>query len=115
MTRIAFYITIYSVFDTVAQSVEHSDFNRRGPVNDMASVYILFSLRDGGYYVGSCRDLTDRLPRHFEGRSRATRYRLPLKLVYTKEFSTFTEAYKFERHIKKQKSKKFIEVLIDKK
>ena len=81
----------------------------------MSHTYILKSLKDFGYYVGSTRDLADRLPRHFEGRSKATRARTPLELVYKKWFKTYVEAYRFEKYIKKQKSKKFIEDLINKK
>ncbi len=78
----------------------------------MPHTYILKSLKDFGYYVGSARDLDDRLTRHQEGRSRPTKTRRPLQLVYKKWFKTYVEAYRFERYIKKQKSKKFIEKLI---
>ncbi|MBU4452853.1 GIY-YIG nuclease family protein [Candidatus Parcubacteria bacterium] len=78
----------------------------------MPFVYILKSARDNGFYVGSTRNLDDRLKRHLNGRSKSTKNRLPLELIYKKEFSNYSEAYQFEMHIKKQKSKKFIENLI---
>jgi putative endonuclease len=81
---------------------------------NMACTYILQSLKNGRYYVGSTRNSDDRLKRHFTGRSKATKYLRPLQLVYFKKFKTYKEAHQFEFYIKKQKSKKFIENLIKK-
>ncbi|MDD5687682.1 MAG: GIY-YIG nuclease family protein [Elusimicrobia bacterium] len=78
----------------------------------MFKVYILRSLKDSKYYTGSTGNLKDRLKRHFDGRSLATKNRRPLILVYNKSFSTKIEALDFELYIKKQKSKFFIERLI---
>lgn len=75
-------------------------------------VYIFKSLKDNGYYVGSTRNLENRLQRHVNGRSRATKNRLPIILIYTEEFENYAEAYRFESWIKKQKSKKIIENLV---
>jgi predicted GIY-YIG superfamily endonuclease len=52
------------------------------------------------------------LKRHFQGRSRATRARSSLSLVYKKSFPTKTEALRFEKEIKKHKSKHYIGGLI---
>lgn len=79
----------------------------------MIATYILKSLKDFGYYIGSTRNLEDRIARHFNGRSRATRGRLPLILVYKKEFDNYNDAYQLELWLKKQKSKKFIERFIN--
>ncbi|MFC1612595.1 GIY-YIG nuclease family protein [Patescibacteria group bacterium] len=78
----------------------------------MAHVYILKSFRDDGFYIGSTRNLDNRIRRHFKGRSKSTKNRLPLELVYKKEFENYSEAAKFEYYIKRQKSRKFIESLI---
>lgn len=78
----------------------------------MSFVYILKSLNDNNFYIGSTRNLDDRIKRHMDGRSKATKNRLPVELVYKKEFTTYLEAYRFEMYIKKQKSKKFIKNLI---
>ncbi|NLO70320.1 MAG: GIY-YIG nuclease family protein [Porphyromonadaceae bacterium] len=78
----------------------------------MFYAYILFSEKLGIYYVGSTGNLNDRLKRHNEGRSKFTKPGVPWKLVYQKEFSTKSDACKFEKHIKAQKSRKFIEELI---
>jgi len=74
--------------------------------------YILKSFKDRGYYIGSTEILGDRLERHFAGRSKATMRRRALKLVYKKSFSTRSAAIRFEREIKRQKSKEYIKNLI---
>ena len=79
-----------------------------------AFVYILYSDKDKGCYIGSTRNLKDRLERHFKGRSLSTKSRLPLKLVYQEKYLSYSEAVKREMFLKKQKSKKYIEKLISK-
>jgi putative endonuclease len=45
-------------------------------------VYVLKSLKDGNLYVGKTKDLKNRLKRHQKGYIKATKGRLPVKLVY---------------------------------
>ncbi len=78
----------------------------------MYYVYILKSNKDGGYYIGSTLHLEDRIQRHLEGRSLATKNRRPLQVVYLKKYPTKTQATKAELYIKRQKSKKYIENLV---
>ena len=78
----------------------------------MPAVYILHSEKDKKFYVGSTNDLARRLEEHFRGSEKATKNRRPLKLAYNKEFNTLLEARRWERYIKKQKSRLFIEKLI---
>jgi putative endonuclease len=59
----------------------------------MAWMYILECV-DGSYYVGSTNDLERRLLEHQEGRgARYTMKRLPVKLVYTEEYTFVAEAF----------------------
>jgi len=44
-------------------------------------VYILESLKDGTYYVGSTNHLSDRVERHNQGRSKYTKNRGPWVVV----------------------------------
>jgi len=74
-------------------------------------VYILRSESTGRFYVGHTDDLGDRIRRHNEGRSEATRTRGPWKLAYQEEFSTRQAAAARERAIKNQKSRSYIERL----
>ncbi len=69
----------------------------------MAWMYIL-QCSDGTYYVGSTRDLERRISQHNRGSgSRYTAGRRPVKLVYSAEFGSFTEAYRWERRVHKWK------------
>ena len=80
----------------------------------MCWVYILKSLKDGRFYIGSTPDLDDRLKRHSEGRVKATKHRRLLELVYSEKYSNLAEARKREYQIKREKSRKYIERLISK-
>ena len=75
-------------------------------------VYILYSSRLDKYYVGSTAHLADRLLRHNGGRSKYTKAGLPWELVYAEYFLTRGEAVKREKAIKRRKSRKYIESLI---
>jgi len=79
----------------------------------MFVVYILYSENTDTYYVGSTGNLADRLKRHNAGRSTYTKRGIPWKIVYKKEYTTKAEAYQAELYIKTQKSRKYIEKLLD--
>lgn len=80
----------------------------------MACIYILQSQSTGRYYVGSTNDLDRRLSEHHRGHSLATRGRGPWSLVHREAFPTLIEARRRELEIKKWKSSKAIEFLIQK-
>jgi len=75
-------------------------------------VYILQSEVDGSYYVGSTQDLTERLERHNQGRSKYTKSKRPWKLVYREELPDRSNAVRRERQIKNHKNKTYIESLV---
>jgi len=77
-------------------------------------VYILESLKDKTYYVGSTSNLKDRVDRHNQGRVNYTKPRRPWKLVYSEETPDRSSAAKRESEIKAHKRRAFIEVLIKK-
>ena len=66
----------------------------------MCHVYVLLSKKDHKSYTGSTPDLPRRLQEHFSGKCKATKYRLPLELIYTENFTNITEARQRERHLK---------------
>ena len=76
------------------------------------SVYILKSRKDGSYYVGSTKDLEDRVERHNQGRSQYTKSKRPWNLVYSEEHPDRSSAVERENRIKGRKDKQFIETLI---
>lgn len=79
----------------------------------MCSVYIL-SLCNGNYYIGSTRNLEQRLIDHQLGKSGYTHKYLPVKLVFQQSCDNYSQAKKLENHIKRFKSKVMVEKLINK-
>ena len=75
-------------------------------------VYIIESQVDGRYYVGSTRNLDERLERHNQGRSVYTRARGPWKLVHAERHPDRSSAVKREKEIKGRKSKDYISGLV---
>jgi len=75
-------------------------------------VYIIESLKDGSYYVGSTQDLSERMERHNQGRSKYTKTKRPWSLIYHKEYPDRSSAIQREKEIKAKKSKKYIERLV---
>lgn len=75
-------------------------------------VYILQSIKNGRYYIGSSIDVNNRFSEHSNGLVRATKFLLPLKLVFSKEYSTVNEARKIEYKLKRFKSRKILEKII---
>ena len=78
----------------------------------MFKTYILYTDSKDRYYVGHTSNIDDRLIRHNQGRSKSTKYGIPWRVLYTKDFETKSEAYTYEMYIKNQKSRIFIERLI---
>jgi len=78
----------------------------------MPHVYIIQSLKNLRYYVGSTTNLTQRIIEHNNGKSNYTKSTNPFKLVFSKEFSTIKEAKQMEYRIKKLKSRVIIEKII---
>jgi putative endonuclease len=78
----------------------------------MPFCYVLFSEKLNKYYVGACTDIERRLYEHNIGHSKFTSIGMPWLLVYKENFDTLTEAKQRETHIKKQKSRRYIENLI---
>ena len=79
----------------------------------MYFVYILQSESNQHYYIGQTQDLELRLIKHNSNGNTSTRNKGPWKIVYSKSYETRAEAIKEESRIKKQKSRKYIESLIN--
>ena len=76
-------------------------------------VYIIQSELDGSYYVGSTQDISERLERHNQGRSKYTKAKRPWQLVYSEEYQDRSSAVKRENEIKRQKNKDYIDRLVE--
>ena len=79
----------------------------------MATVYILYSAKLNKYYIGSCADFTERFRQHQEGffSDSFTEKANDWEVFYLLDGLTYSQSRKIELHIKKMKSKKYIQNL----
>jgi len=75
-------------------------------------LYILFSEKLNGYYVGYTNNLEERLRKHLTNHKGYTARAKDWTIIYTEKFSSKSEAYARERKIKSWKSKIKITELI---
>ena len=79
----------------------------------MASIYVLHSASRNRFYVGSCRDLAQRidqhLSKHFPGAYTSTAK--DWVIYFYKDGLAYHQARKIELHLKKMKSRKYFESL----
>ena len=68
----------------------------------MTHVYILESLRDHRYYIGSTNNLTARPKHHFGKFTPSTKRFGTIKLVFSQYFPTLKEARSIERKLKRK-------------
>lgn len=80
----------------------------------MYYTYVLRCNKDNSYYVGSTRVIENRLKVHLKGYVRYTRPRLPVVLVFLKQFENYSDARRFEMQIKSWKKRKSIERMFSK-
>ncbi|MDO8536970.1 MAG: GIY-YIG nuclease family protein [bacterium] len=78
----------------------------------MAIVYILESLRDGRFYIGSTENLSQRLRHHRGGFTHSTKRFGEVKVVFTQSFPSLAEARKIEMRLKKLKRKDYLRKII---
>ena len=75
-------------------------------------VYILQSLKDSKYYIGSSANVEERLDYHNSRRQRSTKNRVPFILVHTESFITKEEALIREKQIKSYKGGEAFKTLL---
>jgi putative endonuclease len=73
------------------------------PRPDMYYVYVIQSIKNGKYYIGSSTNLTRRLTEHNSGKNISTKNNKPYKLVYSESFVSRSLAMKREYKIKSYK------------
>ena len=74
----------------------------------MHYVYILMSQKDGELYTGYTNDLRARFATHNAGRVRATKARMPFKLVYYEAYLDEWDAREREIYLKTGWGRKYI-------
>ena len=66
----------------------------------MFFVYVLYSMKDTGLYIGFTTDLDRRMCEHQEGEAASTAYRRPMKLAYYEAYCLRQDAESRERFLK---------------
>ena len=75
-------------------------------------VYILFSHKDQNLYAGFTTNLEARLGDHNNGKTKSTRPRRPLELIYCEFHISKKDALKRERYFKSTKGKRVIRLIL---
>jgi len=78
----------------------------------MAKVYVLQSIRDGRYYVGSTIHMSSRWRHHKGGFTPSTKRFGPCKIVLIQEYPSLDEARYVERRLKDMKRKDYIDYFL---
>ncbi|MDA0770676.1 MAG: GIY-YIG nuclease family protein, partial [Chloroflexi bacterium] len=79
----------------------------------MFHVYVLKSDSANRYYIGSTKDLAQRLDQHNSGISKSTRAYRPWRLVYSQAFDTRSDAVRREKEVKSWKNRAYLESQLD--
>ena len=74
----------------------------------MHYVYVLRSLKDGGWYSGSTGDLKKRLEEHNKGYEPGTRDRKPFELAYYEACQSKYDAVRREKYLKTTYGKRYL-------
>ena len=82
-------------------------------INMKYIVYILHSKLNGRYYIGHTSNIEKRLLEHNAGLTYSTRNYAPWEVVFQRNFDSKGLAQHIELKIKRMKSRKFIEKLIN--
>ncbi len=75
-------------------------------------LYIIQSIKNNMFYVGSTIDIINRLKEHNNGEVKATRNKGPWIIKFTKQYKTIKEAKQVEYKFKKMKSRKILKKII---
>ena len=81
-------------------------------INNQPGVYILQSIKNKSYYIGSTIDINNRFKEHNLGEVVSTRNLVPWELKLFFKTETIKEARQIEYKLKKLKSRKIIEKII---
>jgi putative endonuclease len=81
----------------------------------MFYTYILYSRKLNKFYIGSTENVETRIEQHNTGEVKFTSRGIPWEIKHREAFPDRTAAMKREYEIKRKKSRKYIEWLIDSK
>lgn len=77
-------------------------------------VYLLLSQKDNKTYLGSTTDLDTRINEHNSGLCRSTKFRRPLKLIYSEKYDEIRNARNRERFLKTKLGRKELKIIYGK-
>ena len=77
-------------------------------MENLYTVYVLESERDGSFYKGFTQDLAQRLKQHNAGKAKSTRAKIPWRVIYTETYSTLEEARNREKYLKTAAGRRFL-------
>ena len=78
----------------------------------MYYVYIIKSSKTDSYYIGSTKNVAERLKKHNRNQTRSTKHKGPWQLIYKETFDIKTSALKREKQIKGYKGGRSFKKLI---
>ena len=78
----------------------------------MAYLYILKSLRDGRYYIGSTSNIEQRLRHHKGGYTPSTKRFGEVELIFKQYYELLKDARIIEKKLKKLKRKDYLDKII---
>ncbi|HLC45169.1 MAG: excinuclease ABC subunit C [Candidatus Doudnabacteria bacterium RIFCSPHIGHO2_01_FULL_50_11] len=70
--------------------------------------YVLQSKKDDQKYIGLSSNLKQRLEEHKQGKSLATKFRLPFELIYFEACLNKTDAKRREKYLKTTQGRRFL-------
>lgn len=70
--------------------------------------YVLESIIDGDRYIGYTTNLNRRLEEHKNGKSFATKFRLPFELIYFEGCLNMSDAKRRETYLKTTQGRRFL-------
>jgi putative endonuclease len=74
----------------------------------MCYTYVLYSKKDGNFYIGFTQDLKLRFDPHNKGRVKSTKGRRPFKLIYYEACFSRNDASHREKYLKTYHGKAYI-------
>ena len=77
-------------------------------------VYVLLSLKDSKFYIGSTSSLPQRLKDHEAGRNTSTKNRRPFILVFCEYYLSKSDMIRREKYLKTSVGKKGLKLMIRK-
>ena len=93
--------------DPAGRYFDHEQHRRPGEIS-MFYVYVLFSEKDGNFYVGYTANLKNRVLKHNSGEVQSTKWRRPLLLVYYEASINKSDALHREKYLKTSYGKRYI-------